>query len=325
MTADEAKPEKASTPTREPVETAAPSLDDGLARRILAALPEAVCCKDPEGRILFWNAAAERLTGYTHEEISRRPGSLDEARCTDWSGEPVREDDLPSVRCMTEDRPVTRNIFLRRNDGRRIWVELRCAPVRDETGAPAGCLIVLRDVTSTLAIGEALRQARRAAEIDPLTGLANRRNLDRMLDIHLDVLAREGRPFSLVLADLDHFKSIKDAWGHAVGDRTLIAFADLLQSHSRAEDLVVRFGGEEFVVLLPDHPLDVAAKIAERLRAATPSAAPPEREGRALTASFGVAQAVPGESAADLVRRADAALYRAKSGGRDRVEVDEPE
>jgi diguanylate cyclase (GGDEF)-like protein len=154
--------------------------------------------------------------------------------------------------------------------------------------------------------------------------LANRRHLDRMLDLHLQVLDRDHRPFCLMIADLDHFKQINDAWGHTTGDRALVEFANLLQRQCRSEDLVARFGGEEFVVLFPDHTLDTAARIAERLRVQTPSATPRELGDRRIHASFGVAQAVPGETAQQLIRRADAALYRAKSLGRDRVEIEPP-
>jgi diguanylate cyclase (GGDEF)-like protein/PAS domain S-box-containing protein len=297
-------------------------IDPGFARRLLDALPDAAYFVDRSGKILYWNEAAARFTGYGREEMTRSAAAVEVLAYTDWSGLALARDEYPGVRVTRSGRAVDLLLFLRRRDHRQVWVEARGAPVRDLAGGVAGGVVVIRDATTTIAVEEALRQARRAAESDPLTGLANRRSLDRMLDLHLQVLAREGRPFCLILADLDHFKAINDGWGHDVGDRALIAFATMLQNQSRAEDLVSRFGGEEFVVLLPDHTLDVAARIAERLRVATAAAAPPEILGRPFTASFGVAQAAAGEPAARLIRRADAALYRAKAEGRDRVAVD---
>ncbi|WP_165246194.1 diguanylate cyclase [Paludisphaera soli] len=297
-------------------------IDGGFARRLLDALPDAAYFVDPSGRILYWNPAAARLIGYTREEISRSAASADLLAYTDWSGASLAREDYPGFRAMRAGRPVELLVFVCRRDHRRVWVEARGAPVCDLAGGVAGAVVVLRDATSTIAVEEALRQARRAAESDPLTGLANRRSLDRMLDLHFQMLEREGRPFSLIMADLDHFKAINDGWGHDVGDRALLAFAAMLQNQSRSEDLVIRFGGEEFVILLPDHTLAVAARIAERLRAATPTAAPPEILHRPFTASFGVAQAAAGEPAPRLIRRVDAALYRAKAEGRDRVAVD---
>jgi diguanylate cyclase (GGDEF)-like protein/PAS domain S-box-containing protein len=293
-----------------------------LHRALLDRLPDAVCFLDLDGRIAYWNEAAERLTGYGRDEAPRGFGLLDALNWTDYSGAAIDRGELPLVQCTARERPVAAHLFLSRKDGRRIWVEVRSTPVRDDRGELIGGLSTFRDATSSIAVEQAFRQFREAAERDPLTGLANRRHLDRMLDLHLQVLERDHRPFCLVIADLDHFKQINDAWGHTAGDRALVAFANLLQHQCRAQDLVARFGGEEFVVLLPDHTLETAARIADRLRANTPNATPPEFGGRRLSASFGVAQAVPGETAQQLIRRADAALYRAKSLGRDRVEAE---
>ena len=299
------------------------ALDHGFAWRLLDALRDPAYFVDVRGRTLYWNEAMARFTGYPAEEVLGRPASNSKLGYEDAAGVPLRTDDFPGKRTLREGRAVDRMISVRRRDGERIPAEARCSPVRDEAGAVAGVLVVPRDATSAAALERALRQARLAAESDPLTGLANRRALDRMLDLRLRVQVCEGRPSCLILADLDRFKSVNDGWGHVVGDRALAAFADMLRGQSRAEDLVARFGGEEFVVLLPDAPLEVAARVAERLRAATPSATPPELAPRRLSASFGVVEAALGETAPQLLRRADAALYRAKAAGRDRVEVDE--
>ena len=124
------------------------------------------------------------------------------------------------------------------------------------------------------------------------------------------------------MSDLDHFKQINDTWGHVIGDQALVQFASVLQNQCRSEDLVARFGGEEFVVLLPGLTLGTAIQIAERLRKSAMTATPEILGERTLTASFGVTEAVLGESASQILSRVDTALYRAKSLGRDRVEVE---
>jgi len=124
------------------------------------------------------------------------------------------------------------------------------------------------------------------------------------------------------MSDLDHFKQINDTWGHVIGDHALAQFAAVLQNQCRSVDLVARFGGEEFVVLLPGLTLDTATQIAERLRRTAVTATPESLGQRRLTASFGVAEATPGEAASHILSRVDTALYRAKSLGRDRVEVE---
>ena len=113
-----------------------------------------------------------------------------------------------------------------------------------------------------------------------------------------------------------------NTWGHVIGDQALTQFAAVLQNQCRPEDLVARFGGEEFVVLLPGVPLENAIPIAERLRKSAVTATPESLGGRNLTASFGVTEAALGEPASRVLSRADTALYRAKSLERDRVEVE---
>ena len=179
-----------------------------------------------------------------------------------------------------------------------------------------------------LALGLRLRRDREVhvhalqlAQHDSLTGLCNRRGL---LERALPVLAaskRHGRPAALILLDLDHFKSINDRHGHDAGDRTLVAVADRVRGLCRVEDVIARWGGEEFLVLLPDTALEAAAAFAERLRAALASMAVTLADGSAvtLTASLGVSGCTGATSLDGLLRQADAALYAAKQAGRDRV------
>ena len=156
------------------------------------------------------------------------------------------------------------------------------------------------------------------AAVDALTGIANRRHFDAALAAEVARSRRYGRPLSLLLADLDHFKRINDTLGHAAGDGAIRQFALLLSGAGRAADVVARYGGEEFALLLPETGAEEAARLAERLRAAA-EAAPVSGIPWPVTASFGVAQLAPGEGPAELVAAADRALYEAKAAGRNRV------
>lgn len=179
----------------------------------------------------------------------------------------------------------------------------------------------------------ALEESRAAlhaqATRDAVTGLWNRSAILDVAERGLRRARHQGSPFAVVLADLDWFKDINDAYGHQAGDRALYETARRMQSLVRPHDAVGRWGGEEFLIVLPDCDLAEAAALAERLRAGLeaeeirPAEAPPV----SLTSSFGVAALGPGESlsAEALVRAADHALYRAKRRGRNRVEVAEPE
>jgi diguanylate cyclase (GGDEF)-like protein len=172
-------------------------------------------------------------------------------------------------------------------------------------------LVIMRDTTAEMLT---------RSETDSLSGLLNRRGFDRHAERLIERAQRGGAPAVLIAADLDHFKAIYDGYGHAAGDGVIAHFADVLR-HAVVRDAVVsRLGGEEFAVLIAGADLAEGRRQAEAARRAF-RAAPPAGLGidGAVAASFGVAQAMPGDSLFDLSRRADAALYRAKAGGRNRV------
>ncbi|MEZ5623069.1 MAG: GGDEF domain-containing protein [Burkholderiaceae bacterium] len=157
----------------------------------------------------------------------------------------------------------------------------------------------------------------RQARTDALTGVLNRHGLEQRFDIEHARAQRYGRPIGVVVADIDHFKQVNDGHGHATGDIVLREFAQLLRRNVRADDIVARWGGEEFVVVAPESDEDGAAALAEKLRAAVTA------HGFALpaplSASFGAAALADDEGLDGVVARADAALYHAKAAGRNRV------
>ncbi len=162
-----------------------------------------------------------------------------------------------------------------------------------------------------------------AALTDSLTGLHNRRYLSRHLDGLLADARKNAKPLALLMVDIDHFKNVNDTHGHAVGDEVIRVVANRLQQHVRSFDTVARWGGEEFVVAMPDASLDVATTVAERLRrkiAVAPARMDSEGLELPITISIGIAVVAAGnDGAADLLQRADAALYAAKRAGRNRV------
>ncbi len=163
----------------------------------------------------------------------------------------------------------------------------------------------------------------RQALVDGLTGLANRRHCEEELDAELARAERLGGPTALVLADLDDFKGVNDRHGHPAGDAVLCAFAELLRESVREIDTAARFGGEEFMLVLPGTDAAGGSNVAERVRAALAERVIVTPGGAAIriTASFGVATAPPSSTAADLISAADTALYDAKHAGKNRVET----
>jgi len=186
-----------------------------------------------------------------------------------------------------------------------------------------------RALATLEAKNEALEQANRRIEelsrSDALTGVHNRRHLDETLAREVERARRQGSPLAVAILDLDHFKAVNDCHGHAAGDAVLAATGRTLSAQARPYDTVARYGGEEFVLVLPGAGAGDAVRYAERLRAAVEQMTVPDHAGLRVTASFGAAVLCGDDGAAELLRRADAALYRAKAGGRNRVELDRGE
>jgi diguanylate cyclase (GGDEF)-like protein len=180
-----------------------------------------------------------------------------------------------------------------------------------------------------VSLDQAWDHAHALAMQDALTGLRNRRHFMPAAQRELDLALRHGQPLALMVLDVDHFKSINDSVGHLGGDEVLVQVANRCRQALRATDLLARWGGEEFIMLLPNTPLAQARQLAERVRAQilAPPAIMVDGQPVTVTASLGAAGLLTGQTSTleELVRRADTALYLAKAAGRDQVSVSEPD
>jgi diguanylate cyclase (GGDEF)-like protein len=185
---------------------------------------------------------------------------------------------------------------------------------RDEIGLLASAVSTMVSEVESL-----VQKLRHQATTDPLTGLGNRRWLAERVSQELARAERQSEPLSVIVFDLDHFKSINDRHGHDVGDSALVAAGEIVRGNIRPYDLAARIGGEEFCVILPNTRQPDAVLMAERLRSALAgTVVAPLRRGR-LTASFGVYEAEPGEALQQMLPAADKLLYEAKQAGRNCV------
>ncbi|WP_183331823.1 diguanylate cyclase [Halomonas campaniensis] len=201
-------------------------------------------------------------------------------------------------------------------DGSIHWIECRSTPQKEADGGILWTGILL-DITQRKLAEERVQAM---AITDGLTGITNRQELGRLLEKEMARAARYASPLSLIMYDLDHFKRINDRFGHNTGDDVLKTVASLVNANLRSSDMHGRWGGEEFMVLLPQTGLDAASQVAEKLRHEIAS----HRFDRlgTVTASFGVVELAGRESSRSLVQRVDEALYRAKALGRNRVEAE---
>ncbi len=222
----------------------------------------------------------------------------------------------------------------KRKNGSLYFEEETITPMFDEQGNIKHFIAIKLDITKRRQMEANLRLAKeelqaafeheqQLARIDALTGVNNRRYLYKLAEHEFDVAMRYQQPLSVIMFDLDHFKNINDAFGHAIGDRMLERVAQVARAQLRDADLIGRYGGEEFVVLLPVTNAQQAYLLAERIRAGAAEIRIETGDGSSATAtlSIGIAEALRApqdKSVEDAIRRADEAMYAAKKAGRNR-------
>jgi diguanylate cyclase (GGDEF)-like protein/PAS domain S-box-containing protein len=274
---------------------------------------------DVHGLVLRMNATELGWLGYAHEEVVGRRHFFE---LMTPAGQAVFQREFPRFVAQGEIRDV--ELEMQRKDGSALCVSINASAIRDTAGQFVMSRSTVFDITARKRVENALRDSeaaiRELALTDALTGIANRRRLDEALRAELNRVSRYGGRVSVVMADLDWFKRVNDEYGHAVGDAVLQRFAQLIRRQCRDTDLAARFGGEEFLVLMPEAGAKEAAAWAERVRVLQErELVPPQR--LPITATFGVAEYSPGEDAEGLLHRVDDALYRGKSAGRNRVQL----
>lgn len=295
---------------------------NSLFKQMLDNLFDAVYFTDLQRRITYWNQAAEHLTGYSAEEVLGKRCADNILMHVDDSGCLLCGGDCPLSRTIADGRPHRAEIYLHHKRGHRVPVEVRVCPVTGRDGEVVGAVEIFNDNSRQRAVRERVRELAKLAFLDPASQVANRRYLDQQLFQQLDQHSKFRIPFGIMLADLDEFKNINDTYGHVAGDAALATIAKTLSGCLRASDVLGRWGGDEFLVILPGITKDFMADTCERCRAlVSQSTVPVEGLQIRVTISVGAAMGAPGDSAKSLMNRADQHLYRSKQSGRNRVSL----
>lgn len=286
--------------------------------RLTDDLQDGVAFTDVEGTVTQWNAAMERLTSIKAAAIVGQTWNDEVIRLRDPDGNREAKRGLVTE-CLRLGTTRNRKMRIERPGGEPVPVQVRVAPVTGATPGLHGAVIVLRDLSDQTTMQRRLESLHQQATRDPLTGVANRAELDRMLAEMTAETASGGPTFSLVLCDIDHFKRINDLHGHQAGDEALVRFAAVLEQYSRENDMIARYGGEEFLLLAAHCDNATASRRAEAIRQAIERTPLPSLQGESVTASFGVTEFQTGDSPETIFARADRALLKAKDNGRNRV------
>ena len=273
---------------------------------------------DPPGpEIVYVNKAFTTLTGYTPEEVIGKTPRLLQSSGTEAESKKIIK------QALQNHQPVRVTIKNYAKSGREYWLDVSILALRNEAGEVTHFVAIERDVTEQKELEHKLETLSRT---DPLTGLLNRRSLEEYLAKEYSRFTRHAVKFSLLLLDIDHFKSINDQHGHTVGDRVLKMLAESCSDSLRKHDIVARYGGEEFCVVLPYTRCETAAILAEKLRTRIANQTlKVGAEDITVTASIGVSEIKAADKTPDdILERADAALYEAKQSGRNRVCLSRP-
>jgi diguanylate cyclase (GGDEF)-like protein/PAS domain S-box-containing protein len=308
-------------------EAARPVPDPGPAtdfeRTVLDNLYEGVYFVDLGRRIHDWNRGAERLSGFEASAVVGRFCHDNLLNHVDEAGRQLCRSGCPLAATMRDGAAREADVFLRHRSGHRVGVRVRTSPVRDRDGRIVGGVEIFDDQTDLSTARRELSDMRDLAMTDTLTGIPNRRHFEMAVASRVAELAGYGRPFGLLVADVDHFKRLNDTHGHATGDAALRTIARTMLESTRPSDDIARYGGEEFVLTVSDVDADGLRGVATRLRTMVAKSLVRAGDRRVrVTVSVGGALAAPGERAAAVFERADGALYRAKQAGRNRVEID---
>jgi diguanylate cyclase (GGDEF)-like protein/PAS domain S-box-containing protein len=296
--------------------------DDGFYKAILDNLYDGVYFVDRDRRITYWNRGAERITGYEGAAVLGRCCAENLLMHVDASGAELCQAGCPLSAAMGDGGIREAQVFLHHASGHRVPVSVRVAPLRDADGTIVGAVEVFSENSAVVTALERLQELRREVEEDALTGVGSRRYAEIRLQSAIADCARHGERSGVLFLDVDHFKQVNDTYGHDTGDRVLRMVADTLRVNVRSTDSVGRWGGEEFIVLLPGVESQALSTIAEKLRTLVSHSWVAVREGRlAVTVSVGGTVTRPSDTLESLLRRVDDLLYRSKAAGRDRVTV----
>ena len=286
---------------------------------LVDSLRDGVVFVDGESRITMWSVGAERLTGIPRDAavgklfLPELLGMKNELR------RPMPESACPLHRSMESGSRLSQKVVIRERSGGDSDIQLTVTPVPGKDGAPLGATLLLEDLKHLASLEQQCDQLHEEVTQDPMTKVANRGEFDRMLALFIESHQHSRRPCSLIMTDIDRFKSINDTFGHQAGDEAIITLAKLLKASCRAGDLVARYGGEEFAVLCADCGTADAARRAEDIRVRLHEIEHEYLGGKQITASFGVTEVQPGDTPETMLRRSDRALLMAKEQGRNQV------
>lgn len=292
--------------------------------KLLDSLFDGVYFVDLNRRITFWNSAAERITGYSREYVTGSCCADNLLQHIDDKGCELCQEGCPLAATMFDGKTREASIYLHHALGHRVPVSVRTSPVRNDSGEIIGVVEIFSDNSSSLQIMHEYEQLKQDVYLDALTGVGNRRYGEMTLSTRMFDMHNHAVPFGVLFMDIDHFKQFNDNYGHKTGDDALVMVVRSISCSLRKMDAVARWGGEEFVVILPGATWAIVKSVSERIRVLVENSFIMAGNDKLhVTVSIGATISRVDDTVESIVSRADMLMYSSKSGGRNRVTEDE--
>jgi diguanylate cyclase (GGDEF)-like protein/PAS domain S-box-containing protein len=291
---------------------------------IADSLHDGLYVTDRARRIIYWNKAAERITGFASEEVLHHCCADNILMHVDAQGECLCTRSCPLAGTMADRVPRQAEVHLHHKEGHRVPVLVRTRAIVNGSGEVVGAVEVFSEQASVESLRQRVAQLEELALIDPLTQVPNRRYLGSELVAQFEMLKRSGIPFGVIFMDLDRFKELNDTHGHEVGDTALRTVARTLAATLRSHDALGRWGGEEFLAVLPNTEEEGLRTLAGRLcRMVRHSRVRTPKGFATVSISGGATLARTDDTPGTLLRRVDALMYASKRAGGDCMTVEE--
>lgn len=296
-------------------------MTDRLYKQMLENMYEGVYFVDAERTITFWNKGAERISGYLAEEILDRHCYDNILNHVDDQGNKLCFSGCPLQSTIDDGVMREAPVYLHHKDGHRVAVSVRTIPLFDE-GKVIGAVEVFTDQAEEFNKLKSLQELKELAMRDQLTNLPNRRYLNQLLENRWKEYETFDVSFGLLFMDIDHFKYVNDSYGHDVGDQVLKMVAKSTQAALRKQDIIGRWGGEEFIIVICTGDEDVLRIVAEKIRMLIESSVL-NYEGKELTVTVSLGATLPfiEDNLAKMIKRADEKMYEGKNNGRNQVVI----
>ena len=292
-----------------------------LLNKIIDSVYDGIYYVDMNSTITFWSKGAERITGYKKEEVVGKRCSQNILRHIDEDGNELCINGCPLHETIKDGEVREVDVFLHHRDGHRVPVSVRVSPMENDANEIIGAVEIFTDSSSRYNRIREVEALRNEVYYDQLTGVGNRKYADMNLAVRLDEFTTSRVPFSVIFLAIDNFKKFNDSFGHNVGDQVLKMVGKTIANILRRLDVVCRWGGEEFIVIVPNVDDTILSEIAERIRVfierSWVDVADTERIG--VSVSLGATHCVEGDTVESVIGRADALMYESKKNGKNRV------